>query len=256
MSDVSPPSPAPPTSGRWWTLASLLVLAGAVAYVLSVYDTVADPFASHWNIRGEADRFREKTVANVLFQILLGPVIVLLAMGGSMAFIGHELRNVATSGPLPTASPVQAGGAGGPEMKLRRKELTYRLLVKHLGWYQFLLVVLTAVPAAWEFRPGSDGRTFGGGAFLWAIGAVTVVLVAVMARGQRHIDEVAPSDQYDRSKLKLGFIYWDPDDPRVLIQSGSDFHMFVNLARPGAWGGALLVLLPSLTVALIAILAG
>ncbi|MDN6511056.1 MAG: DUF1648 domain-containing protein, partial [Corynebacterium sp.] len=58
----------------------------ALALVAS-YGSLPDPMPTHWGFTGEPDAWAPKSMGTLLVNILLGPLLCVLAMAGAGAFL-------------------------------------------------------------------------------------------------------------------------------------------------------------------------
>lgn len=226
-----PNLPKIPISWRW-IMATALSTVIVVALLLFVYyPGIPDPMPVHWNAAGEADRFAEKTLGTFLFTILLGPIVLLLTLLGAEAMI--SMQSAYVTGP---------GGAKTPN-EAYRTWYGYQSSKKHMGWFLFVLNLLIMAmlvrtyagnPSRWELP-----------VFLVVVFALCGVLLWAMIKDQQATEQKYPKEPGERGKA-WGIFYNDPEDKRILVDTGSGSNFTFNLGQPAgkAWALILFVLIP------------
>lgn len=215
-----------------WIVATALSTVIVVSLLLFVYyPGIPDPMPVHWNAAGEADRFTEKTLGAFLFNILLGPIILILTLLGAEAMI--SMQSAYLTGP---------GGAKTPNEAYRTWH-GYQSSKKHMGWFLFVLNLLIMVMML---------RTYAGNPGRWELPLLLVaifglcgLLMWAMIRDQKVTAEKYPRGQGERGPA-WGIFYNDPEDKRILVDTGSGSNFTFNLGRPAgkAWAVILFVLIP------------
>ena len=256
---LSPHSRMLPGSWLVW-LGPYLLLGAVAAYLDMVYDDLPDPYAVHFNIKGEADRFVEKTPAVVFRSPAIGFVIcaTLWLTSFSMA---RQSRRISIQGP-----------SGAKETRFRR--LTFNILLGSqyyvaviFAWiavvyrieaampmahYVLLAMTVLPIPLAiyWSVRYGQGGsrlpdtptQTLGlGGAATATSSGEAIAAPAPAPIGDRTPDEC----------WKWGQIYYNPADPSIWIEKRAGVGYTVNFARPTVWVLVALITLGPLVVILL-----
>ncbi|MGA4506924.1 DUF1648 domain-containing protein [Propionibacteriaceae bacterium G1746] len=220
------PSPWP------WAVATAVVgLVGVWLLVREVYPAVPDPMPTHWNGQGVADEFAPRTPGRFIGVAALGPGLMLLTLALVEATLA-VLRTTTTHDDAQERLRANIGAAR-----------------KHLGWYLFAMsmAVMGLVAALYS---GESSRWVLP-VFLVAVLVLTVVLVVAMSADFRA--RLGP----DQRARWWGPLYRDPDDPRVLVATGTNYTF--NVAHQGGVIGAVVLLaMPLLVVAgvLVAVFAG
>lgn len=217
---------------RRWILATLVSTAAITGLLLAVYyPQLPDPMPVHWNAAGEADRFQDKTMGGFLGMILLGPGILLLTLLASLGFISMQSGHI-----------TEPGGAKTPN-EAHRTWLGYRAMMKHLGWYMFTLnlVVMLLLLRSYSGNTHPLELTV----FLIVIFGLTGLLLWVQIREQQAAEEKYPKPPEERGKT-WGIFHNDPDDRRILVDTGGGTNFTFNIGRPAGKVLALLffVILP------------
>lgn len=222
-----PDLPRIPVPWRWvWaTVAATAVMVAVL--VVFYYPQLPDPMPVHWNAAGEADGFREKTLGGFLGLVLLSPGILILTMVATMGMISQQSTHV-----------TGMGGAKTPE-EAHRTWHGYRIVQGNLGWYLFTLNLLVLIMLT---------RSYGGNTGRWEmplmlvlIFGLTGLLIHRQLGQQRAVEKSHPRPAEERGKW-WGILYNDPEDPRILVDTGSGSNFTFNIGRPVGRVLALLVL--------------
>jgi len=212
-----------------------LILASGVLGLIAVYvswDSIADPFPTHWNARGEADAFSDKTWANMfgMFGLITG--ILAIVVAASFGLMYQHAKN-----------------ARGEDWQVARTRATSNAMLNPLGKWIF---VLNAVIVADIYLSVTQKYSFVG-----LLIAVVIIVVALllweMARVQKWLDTHYP-DPKTSKHMKWGMFYYNPKDPNMMVHR--DLNSTFNMAHRGSWVvmGALLGI-PIIVVAVVIIFA-
>lgn len=235
MTDM-PNLPRIPVDWRWvWaTLATTAVM--VTVLVVFYYPQLPDSMPVHWNAAGQADGFRPRSLGGFLGLILLGPGSIILTMVATMGLISQQSTHV-----------TGMGGAKTPE-QAHHTWHGYRIVQGNLGWYLFTLNLLILVMLT---------RSYGGATGRWEtplmlvlIFGLTVVLIHRQLSQQREVEKDHPRPAGERDKW-WGILYNDPEDSRILVDTGSGSNFTFNIGRPA--GRVLAILVLGAPVALIII---
>lgn len=196
-----------------WIWVVLLLATGAVGLVAVYFawDEIPDPFPSHWNIRGEADAFTEKTWKQMIFMFGLPTVIFTLCIAGSFAFL-HQ----------------QAAHIRGEDWKIARARAQSNAMLKPLG---FWMVILNAVIIA-NMYLSVTGQKMSTMLLIVAIFILVGFMMWNIASVQRWLDKHYPDPKISKH-MKWGFFYHNPDDPNLMVHN--DMNSTFNMAHKGAW---------------------
>lgn len=227
-----PDLPRIPVAWRWvWaTVVSTAVIVAAL--VAFEYPRLPDPMPVHWNAAGEPDGFRPKSMGAFLGLVLLGPGSLILTMLGSMGLISMQSTSI-----------TGMGGAKTPA-EAHRTWHGYRIVQGNLGWYLFLLNLAVLFMLARSY--GGNTAPFELPLMLALIFALTAALIVRQVRQQKAVEEEYPRPAGERAKWR-GIFYHDPEDPRILVDTGSGSNVTFNTGRPaGRVLAGLLFALPAL----------
>ncbi|WP_231911018.1 DUF1648 domain-containing protein [Corynebacterium suranareeae] len=223
-----------------WLIATIAVTVVLVGIGLIVYyPSLPDPMPVHWNGSGEADNWSPKSVGTFLSFFLIGPGIMVLTILGMQALLIMQSQAITQRGGAKTAN------------EAHRQWETYKATNTHIGWYMFVLNTLILVMILNEFRP----HPLRGGFVIGLIGiiAATIVLLVVLGKTTTSLAKKYPMPARDGKMW--GIFYNDPDDNRILVDTGMGMNYTFNIAH--TWGKVLavsLIAVPLIIVALVAFL--
>lgn len=209
-----------------WVIATLLTTTAiTMVLVIVYYPQLPDPMPSHWNAAGEADGFQAKTLGGFLGTILIGPVILLLTLVASQGFIAMQSGHI-----------TDMGGAKSPN-EAHRTWLGYQTMMQHLGWYMFALNLTIMFMLLRSY--GGETHPLELAVMLLAIFGLTGLFVWIMLREQQAAEAKYPKPEHERGKT-WGIFHNDPDDSRILVDTGGGTNFTFNIGRPA---GRILALL-------------
>lgn len=200
----------------------LLVLAPAVVVggiLWASYDALPDPLPVHWGFDGEPDSWEPKSVGTLLFQLLLGPGIMLFGLVMTSTFLW-----------LQSGSLFEPGGAKSATDALRTWHET-RVMAPLMGWYLTWLslsvtLMLTGSYGPWTWLRGAAGWLSAAG--MVGMVAATVWLFIVMARETAQIAAKYPHS--DGRRRKWGLFVELPGERKVMIDTGNGSNYTFNTA--------------------------
>lgn len=199
----------------WLTaaLAPLTMLLAAALYLYSVYDTLPQRYPTHWNASGFADAFANKSVRTVFFGSIVGTgVLLLLALNVWMLLVW-----------------TRRGPDGRRSWNARFLRANLRMLVI-LSWGLGLLFstisIVPVLPAHWS------GGVFMG-AFVLPLALIAVTMLPMMKLAEEPTDE---SDKTPDECWKLGFVYFNRQDPALVVPKRAGLGYSFNFAHAQTWG--------------------
>ncbi len=211
-----------------WALAigPLVFLAAAAVYAQVFWDDLPQRIAVHWGLHG-ADRWIERTPVNVF-----GFLALLAVVCATMTVMAY--------GTLRWSRTISvAGEQARGEASFRRRSIWLLLGVQYL-------VVMPAVVLA--FRPGTTS------AWVWPVATMAVIavsLAALIRMGQGGSRMAGPPEQREPvgdhtpdAAWKWGLVYYNPDDPALIVEKRIGIGYTVNLANRWSWALLAVVLLP------------
>lgn len=190
-----------------WTLAagavSILLLLGAFVVLWTEYDTLPDPFPTHYGISGQADAFGSKTPVRVFVPPAIGLTAWLMTW-------------------------VNVIGFGFDVAQGRRKQG-----VPGLIWMTALSVLLAILFTVLSVSPVYRDRGLAAGA--WIIGSVTAAILVVGVGGALRLMSLWRDDETPKDGWHLGMVYYNPDDPRFMVRPRDGLGVTVNFAYRITW---------------------
>ena len=208
------------------TAAALACLAVG-AYLWLHWDAIPERFVSHWNAAGQADGWMGRTPGAVF-----GPLVVALLTCGLMAGVAALIAY---------ARPARLSGRAGEAYA--RFRLVGILVVAVLN-----LVVTGAMAAAAAYVPFRAPGPMPTGLVEWLIGAAVLLPLAIllvflwMGQGGAAMAGAAEAaadgpplgDRTADQRWKLGLIYFNPDDPALMVERRFGIGWTLNLANKKA----------------------
>lgn len=199
----------------WLTtaLAPLTILLAAALYLYSVYDTLPQRYPTHWNASGVADAFAAKSLRTVFFGSIVGTgVLLLLALNVWMLLVW-----------------TRRGPDGRRSWNARFLRANLRMLVI-LSWGLGLLFagisLVPVLPAHWS------GKIFLG-VLVLPLALIAVTILPMMKLAEEPTEE---SDKTPDECWKLGFVYFNREDPALVVPKRAGLGYSFNFAHAQTWG--------------------
>lgn len=222
-----------------------LLIAACAGYLRVHWQEIPSRFPVHWGLGGMPDGWATRSLINV-YRPLLVMSAALIPLTLLLYGMNHWVR------------PIRPPGVGGePESRFQRTTSIAVLAVEYL----------IALEAAWiALHPlFPDLRVAGTAAMITLLLPLLVVIALVFAlarlgqggsrqsaRAQpRQTSTEAVGDRTDDRYWLLGVIYFNRDDPAILIEKRFGVGYTLNFARPMSWSIVLLVLLLPAVLALL-----
>ena len=210
----------------WVTmLASLLCIAAGAIIVASHWSDIPDPVPVHWNSSMEADNWSEKNIGSV-FSISFITLGTLLLFAIICSFIAH--------------SEVSPRSERSIKARLRNEA---NLAFTNTGMGVLTMLVCAGMAFLQVTGPVPQFQRFNGAAIITmlvltiggSIGLVALLLykqsqLSEQLRGIRFPDEDKESPDNDHL-YKWGVMYYNPEDPAVLVDKRFGTGMSFNFAR-------------------------
>jgi uncharacterized membrane protein len=239
----------PPRIPGGWLAAygPFLVLAACAGYLWLHWQQIPARFPIHWGLGGKPDRWSTRTLIDV-YQ----PLLVAAALLVPLTLLLYGLRQ--------WVRPIRVAGIpGAHEARFRRTAAIALLSVEYAIALQAAWIALH--PLLPNFRAIGPAGTI---ALLLPL-AVAIALVIALARLGQGGSRSAPGgrqqpqgtvsqpvgDRTDDRHWRLGVIYFNRDDPSVLVEKRFGIGYTLNFARPMSWTLIILVLLLPLAVTLL-----
>ena len=244
-------SPREKLPGNWLVkLGPFLMLLGAMLYLQERYAGLPDSYPVHWNFRGVADRFVEKT-PNVVFRLPVMGLVICGILAVTAFSLSRQSKRISIR-----------GAAGERESRFRTMNLKVLLGAQYYIASIFAWIAVTfRAPDAMPFAryvlfamsvlplplPLYLSIRYGqGGSRLADVSTTTLDLgegVAPEAAGAL-IGDRTPDDCW-----KWGQLYFNPDDAAIWVEKRAGVGYTLNFAQPLAWFLLLAMLLgPPLVV--------
>ncbi|MCC3373881.1 DUF1648 domain-containing protein [Cohnella sp. REN36] len=223
--------------GSGWYAVHLLVIAVCVAAAVLNWDRIPDVMATHFDINGQPDRYSNKSFGSV-FTLNLLQLVMLGMFVGINAIIGRMRQNL---------------DPGKPEVSLE-KQLRFRR-ANSIFLYALSLFIVVLFGAIQGFTiygwPQKFILGFAVVLPLLLIGAVIAFLVYLTRNG---LDEQAagPYAKDDRYWRGGGLIYFNKEDPALMVEKRYGAGWTLNMAHPLAWVFLIGIVLLPIAVVVIA----
>lgn len=216
-----------------WVWAWAIVATGALGLfaIYGAWDGIPDPFPTHWNARGEADSFSEKTWGNMILMFGLLSGILAIVAAGSFALIHQTAKH-----------------QRGEDWKIARARAMSNSMLKPLGMWMFLLNAVIVFDIYLSITQVYSS-------FALLIAVIIIVVIGLMwnvVHIQKWLDEHYP-DPKTSKHMKWGIFYYNPDDPNMMVHR--ELNSTFNMAHPGSWVAmGALIGMPIILVAVLIIL--
>ena len=191
----------------------LILATGALGFlaVYMVWDTIPDPFPTHWNARGEADSFSEKTWRNM--GVLFGMCTAILAtvVAATNALLYQHAKD-----------------QRGEQWQVARSRATANAMLNPVGKWMFVLNAVVLISIYLSITQINSSVAL----LIAAIIIVIALLLWDMARVQKWLDANYP-DPKSSQHMKWGMFYYNPEDPNMMVHR--DMNSTFNMAHKGSW---------------------
>lgn len=220
-----------------WKVHGLALVAPVIAVMALVmsYDSLPDPMPTHWNFRGEPDAWTEKSMQDLLVGVLLGPGIMVVALGFAAVMTSMISSSV--------TAPARLGGARTRTDALRT---WHELAVAQnlMAWYSVamsisLTVMMMGMSGPWEAIGGGVTVALG---TLGMLAATVWLLVEMGRRGDAVVRKYPHSDGRRRKWLMFVDIPDGPEADKVMVDTGTGTNFTFNVATRGGRIGAIIML--------------
>lgn len=235
-------TPQPRLISAWWFVPHILLIAATAAVTLWREPALGNIIPIHWDFAGNVDAWAQKNFFS-LYQLVVLELLLLLLFAGLLVLTARSKKVIRADQPEESR-----------RASYRFKSLWCRYFAI-VGFATLLLlsflqmVVLGLCPDS-LMAPVTV-------AFLACIGIGSIVLILYTGQGgSRLIRSVQKSDRIDPREddqfWKLGCIYYNPEDPSLMVEKRFGVGWTFNMARPAAYlvfAGILAVILISLLFA-------
>jgi len=223
---------------RWYLIQLVIVVISVLAAVIR-WDSIPDIITTHYNARFEADGFSDKGIGSVF---MLN--IIQLLMIGLFLFISFTIR----------AAKQQLDPANPDESMLKQQKLR-RLNSQFLYFLSLFITVLFSYIQASMFYGWSADTLNKVAVFLPIVLIGCSIGFMVVLRKKGFDQQTSASVSEDHHWKGGGIVYYNPDDPSIMVGKRLGMGWTMNMAHPISWailGGILL--LPILIVTITSIL--
>ena len=201
----------------------------ATAWLALHYDSLPERYPVHWGISGQPDRWVEKGWHAVTAPSAMGLAVILLVLGVTLMILRGAKR-----------------GSGGEtnEFGARHRKANLQLLAALLWVMGPLFAAVTLLPVL----AGEGNRAM----LLLAFAPLLVILVMGFRLYRISIDPTGGSDGTPDDCWKLGVIYYNPNDPALMVEKRSGPGFTLNFGNRVSWalaaGLLVLILAPLILV--------
>ncbi|MWC30726.1 DUF1648 domain-containing protein [Paenibacillus sp. MMS18-CY102] len=207
----------PSTYGIVWFLPSLLVTVICAIIAIMSYDTLPAIIPTKFDWNGEAITTHAKS-----WGIVLQLNMIQLGMIGLLAFTNKAIGS--SSVRLDPNRPEQSAVA---ERKYRRG-----ISLSIITLCFFIVLLLGWVQAVALYRGSMGGEALFIAVLPMLFAGVSIFYMMRVGKNRDSFD--IPSRGQDRH-WKLGSIYWNPEDPAIMVEKRAGIGWTINAAKPLAW---------------------
>ncbi|GGD87806.1 DUF1648 domain-containing protein [Paenibacillus nasutitermitis] len=224
-------------SNRWYLIPLLIVVISVVAAVIR-WDSIPDIITTHYNARFEADGFSEKGFGSVFMLNMIQ-----LLMIGLFLFTSFTIRTAKQQ-----LDPAKPDESMMKQQKFRRSNSQF------LYFLCLFIIVLFSYIQASMFYGWSEDMLNKITVFLpiVLIGSCIGFMVVLRKKGLDQQSSAAVSE--DHHWKGGGIIYYNPDDPSIMVDKRLGVGWTMNMAHPVSWvvlGGILLLPVIIITISAI-----
>jgi uncharacterized membrane protein len=212
-----------PTHITWIAIAATLaVIAGTAAFLMSVYPTLPDLLPVLFNRRSRPIGWQYKTYVRVLM-----PSLVQAALAITLGSVGTLLLSRTHESSDHRAPDIVAAS----------------IAVEAIALVCFVWVAFQAYAAAALVQMWQMSHAGLGGLYSWLTGAGVVMSIAIGINAQRRLARPTPRE-FVADHWRFGHLYNNPQDPALFVPTRDGSRWTLNFGRPVAaalLGVALLV---------------
>lgn len=209
-----------------------LVLLTAVVILALSWEGLPERWATHWNLRGEPDRWTDKSVAGVMLPLFIG-----LGICTFIEIITSWIASLRTFG---------EGFSGEPEAAAVMAATTAGL-VRLVNLAMSLIISLVAVKLP-LFPAG--GSTF---VVIFAFGSIAIASIIGIRRITAAHRALKEAGLMEGVRGYNGLVYNNPDDPRLWVPKILGYGYTINFGHRLAWPVFLAILAIPLAVVVLVI---
>jgi uncharacterized membrane protein len=205
-----------------WFLLLLVPIIAAIVFVILYYPQIPGSIATHYNIKGIADKWSEKSI-----NVVMWPIFSQILLAGFMFVVGILTRyapasvkgnpkaapNYPSFRRIITASVIAI--AMIVELKFLATELLYAGMINNMKLLHEVIPILVAI-------------------------IVVILIIAFFMWTRSRIPSGTILD--DDSKWILGIFYFNPSDSSIFIEKRHGIGQTINFGRPVVWIAALAII--------------
>lgn len=218
-----------------------LILAAAALFLHTNWDLIPDRIPTHWNMFGEPDRWRTKSVRSVFGTFPFGAALI-VAMQLQAWFVLRRTRQIAAT-----------GEAADAEWRFKRRTALWSVMSSYLT-AALVSYLGTRGVGAQDDRLGPGFWLIMGAIVVFSVG-FTMWMMFVGQGGQRRVPQAEGSsvlsDASPDSAWKAGLFYFNPADPAIFVEKRMGLGWTPNFGNKWAWLFMLAVLAVPLLVILL-----
>ena len=236
-------SPQPRLVSFWWFVPHVLLIVVTAVVTFWREPVLDEQIPIHWDYAGNAV-YTQKGFFS-LFQLIFLQILMLLLFFGLLVLTSRSKKVIRSD---------NARESRRASILFKKLWCFYLVAMGFacLLWFSFLqFMILGLCPFSW-MAPAIA-------IFMVLVGGGATVLIVYTGQGGsrllrkgRETDRIDPRE--DDRYWKLGCIYFNPDDPSLMVEKRFGVGWTMNMARPAAWmilAGILLAVAVSIVVALI-----
>ena len=196
-----------------WKWVWLILATGALGFlaVYMAWDTIPDPFPTHWNARGEADSFSEKTWRNMGVMFGMCTAILAAVVAATNALLYQHAKD-----------------QRGEQWQVARSRATANAMLNPIGKWMFVLNAVVVISIYLSITQINSSAAL----LIAAIIIVIALLLWDMARAQKWLEANYPDPKIS-PHMKWGMFYYNPEDPNMMVHR--DMNSTFNMAHKGSW---------------------
>jgi len=230
-------------SPLWFLLPAAIAILTLVVGIY-MYPKIPQRIPMHFNFRGEADSFADKSILSVF------SICIVQAFMTGLMFFAFKMIELAK----------QQIDPSDPEIS-KEKNLRFRRIWS--GFVVFTSILINAMLMVTALIMYGVGKGWQNIMAIFSLLLALIIIIAVIilsiktGQGGERIkinkenEKLISVDRDDDKYWKGGLIYYNPDDPALFVEKRFGVGWTFNFARPTAWLFILAVILIILVIALI-----
>lgn len=205
-----------------WYLIHLAIVLSTAAYLASIYNSIPDVMATHYDLQGNADGFSNKS-----FMTVFDLSFMQLFMIGLFMFC-----NWLTDKSKQQTDPLQPEKSMANTIVFRKLSSLFLLVLGFLIVAFFSLLKLGSVAEVSTSFTGISSISF----IVVLVAVCTFFIIRMIAIKRTPFKEEITAVPMDADHYwKLGMIYFNPADPALFVEKRQGIGYTVNMGRPVSW---------------------